>query len=214
VPVKGLSNVKAISVGSGFACALRQAGTVACWGGNGSGQLGPDGDTSADTVVPIAGLSGVTTIATGGSFACALLSGGTVKCWGENSYGQLGNGTTDNSTTPVAVTGLSGVVAIAAFDWVACALRADGTAMCWGYSGNGGLGNGDNQGPSKCYGQVPCATTPVAVTGLSGATGISVGSHACVTLPGGNMKCWGGNWNGQLGDGTIVGSSVPVSVVK
>ena len=56
-------------------------------------------------------------------------------------------------------------------------------------------------------------STPVPVTGLSGATAIAVGgSYACALLSDGTVDCWGDNEDGCLGNGTIVDSNVPVAV--
>jgi len=74
---------------------------------------------------------------------------------------------------------------------------------CWGYDGDGELGNGQTQRSNG----------PVAVGDLTGATGVSVGSHqACATLSGDAVNCWGYNGNGELGDGTTTESSLPVAV--
>jgi alpha-tubulin suppressor-like RCC1 family protein len=101
----------------------------------------------------------------------------------------------------------------------ACAVLSDGTVQCWGNDSTGQLGQGlstDDSGfapPSQ-------SPWPMAVTGLTGATAVSVGSDfignggfACALLSEGTVKCWGVNDFGQLGNGTTTDSSTPVAVL-
>ena len=66
---------------------------------------------------------------------------------------------------------------------------------------------------STCYASDSYCSTPVSVTGISSATAISGGrDHMCSLISGGTAKCWGDNYQGQLGNGSTTDSSSPVSV--
>ena len=95
-------------------CAVRNDGTVRCWGNNGSGQLGDTSFTDRPTPVAVGGLTTAVAVSAGSTcHTCALLADGTVRCWGDNDYGQLGDGTTTNGATPVPVAGIRPAAAIA-----------------------------------------------------------------------------------------------------
>ncbi len=237
VTVSGITGATAIASGDFHNCALLTGGTVDCWGANFNGALGngtsggPDcGGSCSATPVPVSGITGATAIAAGGSDSCALLTGGTVDCWGANFYGSLGNGTSGGPDcqgncydTPVPVSGITGATAIAVGGFQTCALLTGGAVDCWGNNTDGELGTGSATGPDLCgpsVGQHPCSTTPVAVSGLTGATAIAAGGyHNCALLAGGTIDCWGSNAVGELGNGTNVGpdcggscSATPVPV--
>jgi alpha-tubulin suppressor-like RCC1 family protein len=212
VPVLGLEDVTAIAAGGDHSLALLGNGTVMAWGSVQGPDTCFDGASCSTTPEPVSGLEGVTAISAGRTQSMALLSDGTVVAWGSNSFGQLGNGTTVSSEEPSKVSGLKDVTAISAGSEHSLALLSNGTVMAWGQNEYGQLGNGE-LGPETCYEGYHCATTPVAVSGLSGVTAIAAGYEDSVALLGdGTARAWGLNNSGTLGDGTVNGSDVPVVV--
>jgi alpha-tubulin suppressor-like RCC1 family protein len=194
-------DVRAISAGWGYTCALTKEGGLKCWG---SLKLQPPSRVPLDVV----GLErGIKAVSVGVSHACAVTIRGAAKCWGDNTDGQLGNGSERDSSFPVAVRGLSrGVKAIAAADVHTCAIVAKGALKCWGQQTEGELGNGSYSTKNKL--------TPVAVRGLSsGVQAVAVGNRStCAITVRGAVKCWG---VATLGNGSAAqrASNTPVGVV-
>lgn len=203
--VSSYFDLKPVTTGYFHSCALTQTG-VKCWGFNFEGQLGNGTNISRSLPVDVLGLSsGVKSIVSGWLHTCALTVEGGVKCWGGNGNNQLGNGADINSNIPVDVVGLSsGVKAIVSGLFHTCALTTNDGVKCWGLNTNGELGDGTTLERS----------IPVTVVGLSSEviTFSAGGYHTCVIMIGGEAKCWGNNYYGQLGDNTKINRAYPVDV--
>ena len=78
-----------------------------------------------------------------------------------------------------------------------CAILDNGNLKCWGWDNNGQLGDGGGytnlNAPSSTAIDLGTGRTAVAV-----ATG---DFHTCAILDNGEAKCWGRDYDGQLGDG-------------
>ncbi|WP_028192821.1 Ig-like domain repeat protein [Salinispora pacifica] len=183
--------------------------TVLAWGGNGEGELG--NGTTTDSPVPVEAElpanTTITAIAAGNGHSLALTSDGAVLAWGENISGELGDGTTDNRNTPVAVNlpPSTTITAIAAGHNHSLALTSDGVVLAWGYNFFSQLGDGTTTNRN----------TPVEVDLPTGTTVTSIAAgavHSLAITTAGTALAWGGNYAGQLGDGTTDNRNTPVEV--
>ena len=106
----------------------------------------------------------------------------------------------DSTTPPAAAT----AVATGVSGEHTCVIVAGGEVKCWGYNKYGQLGDNTLSDIQR---------TPVTVVGLTGATALAAGrSHSCAIVAEGQVQCWGNNWHGQLGDGTLNDRRTPVIV--
>jgi alpha-tubulin suppressor-like RCC1 family protein len=175
-----------LTAGSGFTCAIDEAGTGYCWGSNFSGTLGNGlvhGSFTRPT--PIAGGLTWASIQGGEQHGCGITTAGSAFCWGYNGLGQLGDNTTTSRIVPTAVQSSTPFLALATGFFHTCGLSAAG-AECWG--------NLDG------------------FTGLSLETLVAGWDHECGLTSAGAAYCWGSNFNGQLGDGSLSFRAAPVPV--
>ncbi len=177
---------RAISVGTQFACGLRESdASILCWGSPG---------TEGCVWAPISGQLD----APGGEFiglsshqfaSCALDAGGTIQCWGAgdamddpaaehcDSRINFGQSVPPDETFRSVVVGANH----------SCGVREDGSVACWGAGTDAasdcpdGFECGQSLTPSGAFMQV-------AVGGL----------HTCAMREDRTVSCWG--WDGD-GDG-------------
>jgi len=171
-------------------------------------------------------------ITSGYAHNCFMLDNGSVKCWGANASGQLGLGHTnsrgdelnemgDNLTAVDLGTGRT-ATAIAAGYQHTCAILDNESVKCWGSNASGQLGLGDTDSRGDEPNEM--GDNLLAVDLGTTAKAISAGdSHTCAILDNSQVKCWGDNTYGQLGQGdnsnigdnpNQMGSLNPVNLVS
>ncbi len=207
-----------VSCGAFHTAAVRNDGTMWCWGRNNTGALGNnkpnsflDADNTRSTPVQTSlGGTNWSSVACGYEFTTSIKSDGSLWSWGTGTSGQLG--TNDTTTRSIPVTTLLG-----GFTWssVTCgslhtvALKTDGTLWTWGRNNEGQLGvNNDTN-----------RRTPVT-TLLGGTNWKTLGRLNCETLSSvaiktdGTLWTWGAGGDGQLGiNATPIGRSIPVTTI-
>jgi alpha-tubulin suppressor-like RCC1 family protein len=98
--------------------------------------------------------------------------------------------------------GLSPVTQLFAGGDNTCTMHEDGRLRCWGRNLEGQLGNGNTEELGNDPGEMPPPFVDVAPGFL--ILDVVIGArHICVLTSADDVRCWGGNAYGQLGDGTI-----------
>ena len=184
------NDLRRVTTGAGFSCAIDSAGAVACWGDNSSGALGDGTHVMHPLPIRVPLPEPATTVSAGLGCTCASVASGALYCWGDASQ-QLGL-TQPGNAIPPTVVALDAVTAVSSGYSFTCALRVDGSVWCWGANGARQLGDGPTQYRS---GPRPVPIPPAQAISLGGA-------HACAILTDRSVMCWGDNIFGQLGEGT------------
>jgi alpha-tubulin suppressor-like RCC1 family protein len=207
VPVStGITGAKTVveDYEGGSFCALLTTDSIDCWGVDGNGDLGNGGTTNSDVPVAVENINTATSVVGGIDGFCALLSTHTIDCWGYGGSGQLGNGAFNSSDVPVAVENISNASKVVGGLFFFCSLLSTGHVDCWGANSDGELGNGTTT----------ASDAPVPVKKITTAVSVTSGTESltnCALLASGAVDCWGYNAYGELGDGTVTNSDVPVA---
>jgi len=221
------SNVVAsdISVGGVFSMMISDEGRIKAWGLNNYGQLGYEDQNNRGNSVnsmgdylPFVDLgTGIKIIQVGAAYfsSCSLFTTSqtsNVKCFGWNNYGQLGHGHQsdvgdgvnemgDNLQLTEMPSGYK-ISKIMAGWYHYAVLTVSGIFYPWGRNGSSQLGLGSSadigNAPNE-LGDYLSSTNLGSGRRVVDAQGGT--THSCVLLDNYELKCFGGNENGQLGYG-------------
>lgn len=221
-----LTNAQGISAGAWHTCATvamanPKLGNYAyCWGNNGHGQVG-NGRSGANVNVLTAtqlktsagvAIGAIASVSAGYIHSCALMKNTEVMCWGYGLDYQLGQGAQANSTRATSVkinatTKLTGVTAVDAGEKFTCALK-NTDIWCWGTNTYGQFGD-------SLY--IPAQYAVRTVTTILDVVDIDTTKYNVCAVNGTiassrKVYCVGDNDYGQLGNRTMVDSTVHVAV--
>lgn len=206
VEVVDLSDIVAIDMPSSepvlHTCAVRDDGTVWCWGDGGLGRLGNGAQANSSTPVQVSGIDDAVDVSVGAYHACALHENGDVSCWGgngnaavsPNNAGQLFG---SNIDTPYRRTDVANVEQVSVSAFNTCVLNAQGDVECWGmrdYPDN--VARYTNVHDTEAR-QTPNGGHPE----IEEMVQIDTGGrwHSCGIRDDGSVWCWGSNRSGMLG---------------
>ncbi|HEV2759217.1 MAG TPA: hypothetical protein VGV86_06570 [Acidimicrobiales bacterium] len=207
-PTPAVAPTDVVSVSDGFyhSLALRKDGAVWASGWNAFGQLGDGTTTERDAPVKIPGLPRITCVAAGALHSLAVDTEGGVWAWGWNAVGQLGDGTTTDRHRPVRVANVSRAYQVSAGLLHSFAVDSARTGWAWGWNGFGQLGDGTT---TDRHAPVSLAATAGPLRQLAAG-----GYHSLALTLDGELRGWGWNASGQVGDATTVTRSNPSPVVS
>ena len=184
-------------------CGIQSDGSLWCWGGDISGEIG-DGD-------PVGGMfdrpqrvgtdSDWVEVAAGLRHTCAIKgTGRTLWCWGAGGSGRLGLGAdVSDHTAPVQIGTTTGWTSVAGGQYHSCGVRG-GEGLCWGVNPRGQLG------------VVDMSDHPEPASLGMGWSRIWTGwAHSCGVRDG-MLFCWGANTDGSLGVGDTVIKTLPTPI--
>jgi hypothetical protein len=153
--VRRLSHVVDVAASGGLCCAVRDDGSVYCWGELEDGLLSHIHPTLSDVPVAIPGLVDVTSLSLGFDRSCARRRDGTVRCWGSvRDHHALSRSPTTNGLSGVKQVVVPSVIGPGPYG-----LLQDGTVFAWEPADDAS------------------GTLPQPVDALRGSTQIALSSH-------------------------------------
>ena len=181
--------------GSYHSCGLTIDHDIKCFGDSCGSKLGRSGNNRA----PLISDSGTKyqQISAGRNHTCGITVDNKLRCFGYNNNGQIGVGNTVSPQSPVTIDSTSDYNYISTMEDVTCAITTSGTLKCWGSNSDGLIGQGTSGGTFS---------SPTVVDSGTSFIKVDVGwRHVCAITSSNQLKCWGRNTNGQIGNGSTTG---------
>jgi hypothetical protein len=172
--------------------------------GLGGSHVEPDSSRRGRTprFEPVEGIAGASRVSSGRGHSCVVAQGG-LWCWGANDQGQCGLPASTSAVAPTKLADTADVVEVACGDDFTCVVRQRGTVGCWGTLAGamrtppvpGALGLAAGSATSSLV-----QTELLAVAGIDAAVRVVAGAaHACALLADETVRCWGQDFEGELG---------------
>ena len=182
--------------------AIKNNGTLWCWGVNAFGAYGNNNAISASSPIQVGTASNWSQVSCGDA-SFAVKTDGTLWSTGYGANGYTGINTTVTSSSWTQIG--SGT------DWYSCntigtsplAIKKNGTLWVWGDNTSGQLGNNT----------VVKVSSPIQVVG-SWTMAASHGTGYIGIKSDGTCWAWGSNSVGQVGQGNVINYSSPVQVLS
>ncbi|MFA7561662.1 MAG: InlB B-repeat-containing protein [Candidatus Izemoplasmatales bacterium] len=159
----------------------------------------------------------ITEFSLGAYHSGIITSKGRIFLWGSNSRGELGNGTMEDSLVPVDITEEFDLEENETFkslqlgEKFSFLLTSEGRVFSWGWNFSGRLADGT----------ITSRSTPLEVTEYFNLNdgekieSLNLGvSHGAVITSANRILTWGYNGFGQLGNGNINNSSLPIDITE
>ncbi len=194
-PIEGMAQATHLALGEAHTCAATANGSVYCWGLGRDGQLGAaavetcrdgadDNAPCARRPLRVEGLGRVVEVGADRSNTCARTSEGNLLCWGRNWTAVLAREASSSRPVPW---GGPPVEQFAMTPNHRCAVATDHSVWCI-----------RRQPPGEGM------QAPTRVDGIENAVRVAVGEDfGCALERSGQVRCWGEDASGQLGDGAF-----------
>ena len=191
--------------GGAHSCAVRENGTLWCWGRNFMGELGVGDDEVRAAPEQVGEHADWQTVQCGSRITCGIREDGSLWCWGFNEQRTVAPNTPEDDEefgpelVPVQIGEQDDWTSVDAGTDYSCGTREGGTLWCWGNNYDGQLGVGDDE----------WRTDPTRVGAEEGWSSVRTArGHSCGIREDATLWCWGREHQGRLG----IDSEAPGSV--